>query len=114
MDNNNQENNALGILGGEHPLMGVVALAAFQEVVKLRDKLAEAEDRIRELTDVAKEIIADIVKFADDKERQMSFHGHTAHIAVQKWTEKGESNEISFNIHKPQVVRTHRIRGKNN
>jgi hypothetical protein len=28
-------------------------------------------------SEVAAEIIADLVKFADDKERQMSFHGHS-------------------------------------
>ena len=31
----------------------------------------------RKATDVAREIIADLVKFADDKERQMSFHNHS-------------------------------------
>jgi hypothetical protein len=31
----------------------------------------------RKASDVAREIIKDLVKFADDKERQMSFHGHS-------------------------------------
>ena len=31
----------------------------------------------RKASDVAEEIIKDLVKFADDKERQMSFHGHS-------------------------------------
>ena len=31
----------------------------------------------RKSSEVAREIIADLVKFADDKERQMSVHGHS-------------------------------------
>ena len=31
----------------------------------------------RKASDVAREIIAYLVKFADDKERRMSFHGHS-------------------------------------
>ena len=31
----------------------------------------------RKASDVAEEIIKDLVKFADDKEKQMSFHGHS-------------------------------------
>lgn len=31
----------------------------------------------RKASEVARDIIADLVKFADDKERQMSFHGHS-------------------------------------